>query len=166
MESVASIESVEATGEHLETKKQIESLRNKYGETWLQSFSGSLVQDVLGMPKLAKPLMSSSPYEEDFRVHAVEVIVEKIEEPVVETVENNKDVDKADVVSDMSTNNTFVTASESSLFGDKETLTSDSASITSDEEQVEGKKLFYKIFLHILKNIFTKYFTKYFLENG
>lgn len=46
--SVTSIESLETSMEHLETKKQIEILREKYGEQWLQSVGGSLVQDVLG----------------------------------------------------------------------------------------------------------------------
>lgn len=48
MNSVTSVDSLETSTEHLETKKQIETLREKYGEQWLQSVGGSLVQDVLG----------------------------------------------------------------------------------------------------------------------
>jgi hypothetical protein len=36
--------------EHLETKKQIETLREKFGEeNWLHSHAGSCVQDLLGL---------------------------------------------------------------------------------------------------------------------
>lgn len=44
-QSTASLASLLVTsGEHLETKRQIEQLREQYGETWLQSHGGSLVQ--------------------------------------------------------------------------------------------------------------------------
>lgn len=40
--------------EHLETKKQIETLRERFGEeNWLHSHAGSCVQDVLGLHKAA-----------------------------------------------------------------------------------------------------------------
>ena len=38
--------------EHLETKKQIETLRERFGEeNWLHSHAGSCVQDLLGLQK-------------------------------------------------------------------------------------------------------------------
>lgn len=38
--------------EHLETKKQIETLRERFGEeNWLHSHAGSCVQDLLGLHK-------------------------------------------------------------------------------------------------------------------
>jgi hypothetical protein len=40
------------SADHLETKKQIETLREKFGEeNWLHSHAGSCVQDVLGLHK-------------------------------------------------------------------------------------------------------------------
>jgi hypothetical protein len=45
--------------EHLETKKQIETLRERFGEeNWLHSHAGSCVQDLLG---LHKTVTASSP---------------------------------------------------------------------------------------------------------
>lgn len=45
--------------EHLETKKQIEILRERFGEeNWLHSHAGSCVQDLLG---LHKTMTASSP---------------------------------------------------------------------------------------------------------
>jgi hypothetical protein len=41
------------SAEHLETKKQIETLREKFGEeNWLHSHAGSCVQDLLGLHKV------------------------------------------------------------------------------------------------------------------
>lgn len=60
-ESLASVSSLVTSFEHLETKKQIEQLREQYGEKWLYDQAGSLVQDVLGMDKLSFPKMST-PY--------------------------------------------------------------------------------------------------------
>jgi hypothetical protein len=40
--------------EHLETKKQIETLRERFGEeNWLHSHAGSCVQDLLGLHNTA-----------------------------------------------------------------------------------------------------------------
>jgi hypothetical protein len=40
--------------EHLETKKQIETLRQRFGEeNWLHSHAGSCVQDLLGLHRSA-----------------------------------------------------------------------------------------------------------------
>jgi hypothetical protein len=44
----------ELSTEHLETKKRIETLRERFGEeNWLHSHAGSCVQDVLGLHKAA-----------------------------------------------------------------------------------------------------------------
>lgn len=47
--------------QHLELKKQVEQLREEYGESWLYRHSGMLVQDVLGFEKSS--VVSSTPYE-------------------------------------------------------------------------------------------------------
>lgn len=47
--------------QHLELKKQVEQLREEYGESWLYRHSGMLVQDVLGFEKSS--VISSTPYE-------------------------------------------------------------------------------------------------------
>lgn len=92
----------------------------------------SLIFIITGIPKEELPVLSSSPYEADFKIHAAEVL-NKPETNIPEIRD-----DKADVISDLSTNNTFVTASESSLFEDNEqTLTSESEE-QSDDEQSEG----------------------------
>lgn len=46
------------SNEHLQLKKQLEQLREEYGESWLHRHSGSIVQDVLGFEKT---LLSSTP---------------------------------------------------------------------------------------------------------
>ncbi|KAJ9593403.1 hypothetical protein L9F63_015029, partial [Diploptera punctata] len=44
--------SIDLSTDHLETKKQIETIREKFGEdNWLHSHAGSCVQDVLGLHK-------------------------------------------------------------------------------------------------------------------
>lgn len=49
--------SLESSIEHLSTKRQIEDLREKYGDYWLHSKGGSShVQDVLGMEKTPIPI--------------------------------------------------------------------------------------------------------------
>lgn len=55
--------------EHLETKKQIETLRERFGEeNWLHSRGGSFVQNILGLPQPPKPTsisVTSSPAQTD-----------------------------------------------------------------------------------------------------
>jgi hypothetical protein len=53
--------------QYLETKKQIEDLHEKFGESWLNSQSGLL--DVLGLESFSLPL-STSPYEADFTIYS------------------------------------------------------------------------------------------------
>lgn len=72
-ESLASISSLVTSSDHLETRRQIEELREKFGSTWLYKEGGSLVQEVLGMPKSSFP-KTSSPYDADFLIHAGEVL--------------------------------------------------------------------------------------------
>lgn len=64
--------SLTASVEHLETKRQIQELREKFGASWLQQQAGAMVQDVLGLEKTPLPV-TSSPYETDFLLHAKEV---------------------------------------------------------------------------------------------
>lgn len=50
--------------EHLETKKQISALREKFGEDyWLSSHAGKFVQDIMGLEQSVSPnsLLSSTP---------------------------------------------------------------------------------------------------------
>lgn len=44
-----SIDLMEGNKDHLETKKQIESLRKQYGDGWLHSQGATMVHEVLGM---------------------------------------------------------------------------------------------------------------------
>lgn len=54
--------------EHLETKKQVEMLRERFGEDhWLHSHAGSFVQDLLGLQKSAgSSALTSTPYQTEF----------------------------------------------------------------------------------------------------
>lgn len=103
--SPASAHSFTTSLEHLETKRQIKELREKYGESWLQQQAGSQVQEALGLEKTPMPV-TSSPYETDFLLHAKEYNTE---------VTNGKE--RVDVTFEQS-NNTFATASESVLSDD------------------------------------------------
>lgn len=50
--------------EHLETKKKIENLRERFGEeNWLHNLAGSYVKDILGLPNhnSPSPILSSTP---------------------------------------------------------------------------------------------------------
>lgn len=47
-ESMMSASSLITSSEHLETRRQIEELREKFGATWLYKEGGSMVQDILG----------------------------------------------------------------------------------------------------------------------
>lgn len=71
--------------EYLETKKQIEDLHKKYGESWLNSQSGLL--DVLGFENFSLP--SGSPYDADFAIYSDDFNRDrndKVEENEEETV--------------------------------------------------------------------------------
>lgn len=51
--------------EHLKTMKQIEDLRNEYGDGWLQRQSASKVQDVMGIQaSIQKPIQAPTTTEE------------------------------------------------------------------------------------------------------
>ncbi|KAJ8934398.1 hypothetical protein NQ314_013439 [Rhamnusium bicolor] len=60
-EEKMSIATPTVSSQHLEIKKQMEHLREEYGESWLYRRSGLLVQDVLGFEKTS--VLSSTPYE-------------------------------------------------------------------------------------------------------
>lgn len=60
--------------QYLETKKQIEDLHEKFGESWLNSQSGIL--DVLGLEDSVR--LSSSPYQADFTLYSSDYIPQPI----------------------------------------------------------------------------------------
>ncbi|XP_065078704.1 serine/threonine-protein kinase 11-interacting protein isoform X2 [Ochlerotatus camptorhynchus] len=65
-ETSASENSLETSRDHLETKKQIESLRRQYGSEWLQSQSGDMLKNVIGIdPSTDKEYESVLHYESD-----------------------------------------------------------------------------------------------------
>ncbi|XP_012253946.2 serine/threonine-protein kinase 11-interacting protein isoform X2 [Athalia rosae] len=58
--SIAS--SIETSMDHLETKKQIVALREKFGaDNWLHSHAATFVQEIMGMQNTSRPLLSSTP---------------------------------------------------------------------------------------------------------
>lgn len=85
--------------QYLETKKQIEDLHEKFGESWLNSQSGLL--DVLGLESFSLPY-SSSPYEADFTIYSGDFTQEPIQvakEVTVETTEHiNEEYEKKNEV--------------------------------------------------------------------
>lgn len=122
--SCASISSLITSGEYLETKQKIEQLRKDYGESWLHSQGGgSLLQDALGLDRTVLPL-SSSPYEKDFLLHGDMDI---------------KNKDKSEITSEVSTNNTFTTASESNSFYASEQLNIVDCPPSDDEDEDLGE---------------------------
>lgn len=101
------------------------------------------MQDILGIEKTPVMKLSSTPYEQDFMVHAAEVLESRatiasttngVQELMVEGVEKS-----SDVTSDTQADNTFITASEGSMFEDKDLIQTDTASISSNDEQMDGK---------------------------
>ncbi|XP_046739064.1 serine/threonine-protein kinase 11-interacting protein isoform X2 [Diprion similis] len=53
------ISNIEASTEHLDIKKQVEALREKYGENdWLHEQAGTFVQDIMGLERASGPLLS------------------------------------------------------------------------------------------------------------
>lgn len=102
--------------EHLETKRQIKELREKYGVSWLQQQAGSQVQEALGLEKTPLPV-TSSPYESEFLLHAKEF--------------HNRE--KAEVTSEQS-NNTFATAVESVISDDNSVYAKQKDDSSSEEE--------------------------------
>lgn len=114
--SPVSFDSLINSLDHLETRRQIKELREKYGESWLQQEAGSIVQDVLGLERTSLPV-TSSPYEAEFLLHAAEIA---------------KDKEKTEVISEQS-NNTFATASESTVT-DNSVYARDNDETSSDEE--------------------------------
>ncbi|XP_034937673.1 serine/threonine-protein kinase 11-interacting protein isoform X2 [Chelonus insularis] len=53
---------LETSMEHLETKKKILALREKYGgDKWLSSDSGSYIQDIMGLERSRECILSSTP---------------------------------------------------------------------------------------------------------
>lgn len=57
----------ETSQEHLQTKKQVEELRERFGgDHWLHSHSGSFVQDLMGLQKsTGTGILSSTPLGRD-----------------------------------------------------------------------------------------------------
>ncbi|XP_046416522.1 serine/threonine-protein kinase 11-interacting protein isoform X2 [Neodiprion fabricii] len=56
------ISNIEASTEHLDVKKQVEALREKYGENdWLHEQAGTFVQDIMGLERSSGPLLSYKP---------------------------------------------------------------------------------------------------------
>lgn len=65
--SVVSTSYLETSTDHLETKKQIIALREKFGgEHWLISHAGSFVQDIMGLERSTGPILSSASGVEPF----------------------------------------------------------------------------------------------------
>lgn len=65
--------SLETSRDHLETKKQIESLRKQYGSEWLQRQAGSMVKNVIGFdPSVDKQYESVLYYEGDRKARTTE----------------------------------------------------------------------------------------------
>lgn len=110
---ICSIKIIDIPNDHVETQKKIESLRDEYGEEWLKGQGGSIMQDILGIEKTESPRLSSTPYEQDFMIHAIDIFKKPIENVSNAVSAIVTDADKMDVVSELSANNTFVTASES-----------------------------------------------------
>ncbi|XP_063906949.1 serine/threonine-protein kinase 11-interacting protein [Zophobas morio] len=84
--------------QYLETKRQIEDLHEKFGESWLNSQSGLL--DVLGLEGIAVGL-STSPYEADFTIYSGDFTshkdeVEKAEEVEVDDENINEEYNEVD----------------------------------------------------------------------
>ncbi|KAB0801895.1 hypothetical protein PPYR_04081 [Photinus pyralis] len=136
--SFASVTSLLASVDHLDTKNKIEQLRREYGEAWLQSQGGAaLLQDALGLERTKIPL-SSSPYAKEFLLHA----------------KDTKLSEKTEVLSEKSTNNTFTTATDSvasennSLYAGEqvdssEVVVSEEEEDDDDEELGEGEENLY-----------------------
>jgi len=71
--------------EHLETKKQIETVRERFGvENWLHSHAGSCVQDILGLhktvtvPSSVKSNVRTSPQHQNITTMTATHVVGKI----------------------------------------------------------------------------------------
>lgn len=54
-ETFASVPSLVSSNDHLETRRRIEELIEKYGSTWLYKEGGSMVQDILGRNHFSIP---------------------------------------------------------------------------------------------------------------
>uniref|UniRef100_A0A1Q3FB54 Putative leucine-rich repeat protein n=1 Tax=Culex tarsalis TaxID=7177 RepID=A0A1Q3FB54_CULTA len=66
--TAASANSLETSRDHLETKKQLESLRKQYGSEWLQSQAGDMVKNVIGFdPSSEKEFESVMHYESELQ---------------------------------------------------------------------------------------------------
>lgn len=107
--------------EHLETKRQIKELREKYGESWLQQQAGSQVQEALGLEKTPLPV-TSSPYENEFLLHAKDFLHTEL---------NGKE--KTEVTSEVS-NNTFATAVDSVVTDDNSVYARQNDGSSSEED--------------------------------
>ncbi|XP_024935876.1 serine/threonine-protein kinase 11-interacting protein isoform X2 [Cephus cinctus] len=61
IESSTPISSIETLTDHLEIKKQILALREKFGENdWLTSHAGTFVQDIMGLERSPRPMLTST----------------------------------------------------------------------------------------------------------
>ncbi|XP_012283278.1 serine/threonine-protein kinase 11-interacting protein isoform X2 [Orussus abietinus] len=60
--SIISSSQLELSMDHLETKRQILALREKFGEeNWLSSQAGTYVQDIMGLQRISGAILSSTP---------------------------------------------------------------------------------------------------------
>lgn len=94
------------SNEHLRLKKQVEQLREEYGESWLNRHSGSVVQDVLGFEK---SLLSSTPVDRfEGNLSLNDQVEIKQDTTTYETADNTSSTDKQSSIKE----DNFSTANE------------------------------------------------------
>nr|XP_023022369.1 serine/threonine-protein kinase 11-interacting protein [Leptinotarsa decemlineata] len=91
VKDIAPVSTPSSSLQHLELKRQVEQLREEYGESWLYRNSGLIVQDVLGFEKTS--VLSSTPKEEDIESLCFQNTNENMESGISEfkTADNTQD---------------------------------------------------------------------------
>ncbi|KAJ8968485.1 hypothetical protein NQ317_008342 [Molorchus minor] len=120
------------SSQHLEIKRQVEQLREEYGESWLYRHSGMLVQDVLGLQKTG--VLSSTPYESAMGSFS---LPSHIQEELISSninFETIKDESSAELKEDK-----FTTANdESGIFNNS--MVDDLSDVSDGDDICEGEK--------------------------
>uniref|UniRef100_A0A1B6M5U1 Serine/threonine-protein kinase 11-interacting protein n=1 Tax=Graphocephala atropunctata TaxID=36148 RepID=A0A1B6M5U1_9HEMI len=116
----------ETNMEHLETKRQVEELRERFGEDhWLHSNAGSFVQDLMGLQRTSgNNILSSTPMRQDMLSPSP-----KFHSALDKTMESDSPSRLTSLTSD-----DYVTALTTQAIIEKIPLTDTSASESSDQE--------------------------------
>ncbi|XP_050510865.1 serine/threonine-protein kinase 11-interacting protein [Diabrotica virgifera virgifera] len=123
-----------SSSQHLEIKRQVEQLRQEYGESWLYRHSGLIVQDVLGFEKAT--VLSSTPIDTG-------VLTVQTNNPVDTTMTSGFNTANVSFVTEATSNNeTFCTAVDEPVADAEHSVFSNGSAEDEISDVSDGEDIF------------------------